>query len=153
MAKLSGILCILVVLVSCRKPTEEDFKESFLTEVNRMRTEGCVCGTDSMPPVQEVSWDESLEAAAERHVQDMAANRFLSHYGSDGSTPYLRVTEAGFEGAFFGENIARGYVTIQDVMKQWRNSEGHCKTIMDDHYYFMAVAFEDYYWVQLFGSN
>ena len=116
-----------------------------------MRRNGCFCGDDSMPPVPEISWDESLELAAERHVKDMAANNFLSHYGSDGSTPYSRITDAGFDGAFLGENIARGYITIQDVMEQWKKSPSHCKTIMDLHYSYMAVAYEDYYWVQVFG--
>jgi len=25
--------------------------------------------------------------------------------------------------------------------------------MMDPHYHFMGVAYEDYYWVQLFGSD
>ena len=148
---LTGVITAL--LISCRKPTEEDFKLTILKEVNTLREEGCVCGEDTMPPVQEIIWDESLEAAAKLHVSDMAEHDFLSHYGTDGSTPYQRSADAGFEGAFIGENIARGYATIEDVMRQWRNSENHCKTMMDDHYYFMAVAIEDYYWVQIFGSN
>ena len=83
----------------------------------------------------------------------MAAADIFSHIGTDGSTPPRRALEAGFEGAYIGENIARGYITIADVMKQWKNSESHCKTMMDGHFNFMAVAYEEYYWVQMFGSD
>ncbi|MBN1949967.1 MAG: CAP domain-containing protein [Bacteroidales bacterium] len=148
-----GIIGIISLFISCGKPSEDDFREGLLTEVNMLRKSGCWCGDDSMPPVQEVEWDELLELAAIRHVEDMSQNRFLNHYGSDGSTPYSRITDAGFDGSFFGENIARGYVTIQDVVGQWKNSPEHCKIMMDNHYHFMAVAYESYYWVQLFGSE
>lgn len=147
------IISLPFSLYNCRETTEEDFMFEVLREVNEMRLSGCFCGEDSMPPVREVLWDDALEAAAIIHVKDMAENNFFDHLGTDGSTPYQRIANAGFDGAFVGENIAHGYVTIDDVMNQWKASPEHCKIIMDDHYYFIAIAFQDYYWVQLFGSN
>ena len=150
-----GTVCfaILVILIICCENHSENFNEQILTEVNKLRTEGCVCGDDTMPPVQQLRWDESLEAAALRHVTDMTENFFFDHIGSDGSTPFQRAADAGFPGAFIGENIARGFVTVDDVISRWLNSADHCKTMMDFHYDFMGVSYKDYYWVQLFGSN
>jgi len=147
------ILALLIFINCCNENNSENFENQILTEVNKLRIEGCLCGEDTMPPVQELQWDEALESAAERHVMDMTENLFFDHIGSDGSTPTERAYDAGFTGAYIGENIARGFVTVNDVMSRWKNSEFHCKTIMDYHYYFMGVAYEDYYWVQLFGSN
>lgn len=147
------VLFLVLCLSDCDKPTKEDFILEILREVNEIRLTGCFCGEDSMPPVHPLLWDDALDMAAQRHVSDMSQNNFLDHIGTDGSTPYQRAAEAGFEGAFIGENIARGYLTIHDVMNQWISSPSHCRTIMDDHYYFIAVAYDDYYWVQLFGTN
>ena len=147
------VLFLFLFLSDCDKPTKEDFILEILREVNEVRSTGCFCGEDSMPPVHALLWDDALDMAAQRHVRDMSLNNYLDHIGTDASTPYQRAAEAGFEGAFIGENIARGYLTIQDVMNQWIHSPSHCRTIMDDHYYYIAVAYDDYYWVQMFGSN
>lgn len=135
------------------KPEINEFRTKLLEEVNLLRMQGCLCGEDTMPAVQEVFWDDALEIAAVRHVTDMSQNNHLDHVGTDDSTPPQRAEDAGFEGVFIGENIARGYITISDVMNQWKSSTAHCKAMMDGRFYFMAVAYEDYYWVQLFGSN
>lgn len=43
------------------------------------------------PPL---TWDATAAAAAERHVRDMARGGFTAHWGSDGSVPEQRYTEA-----------------------------------------------------------
>ena len=42
-----------------------------------------------------VEWDETAARAAQRHAEDMAAHGFTSHWGTDGSVPEERYTEAG----------------------------------------------------------
>ena len=49
-------------------------------------------------------WDEAAARAARRHAEDMAAHGFTAHWGSDGSVPESRYTEAGGEDAMF-ENV------------------------------------------------
>jgi uncharacterized protein YkwD len=39
---------------------------------------------------------QQLDAAAQEHSQDMVANRYLDHVGSDGSTPQERAGRAGY---------------------------------------------------------
>ncbi len=46
-----------------------------------------------LPPV--VLDDGAAERAGQRHAEDMAAHGFLGHFGSDGSVPEQRYTEAG----------------------------------------------------------
>ncbi len=41
-----------------------------------------------------LTWDSTAAAAAERHVRDMARGGFTAHWGSDGSVPEQRYTEA-----------------------------------------------------------
>lgn len=149
----TGVIVLLVFNQNCSKKNDVDFKTHMLNELNKQRLKGCVCGEDSMPPVDILEYDEALENAAERHVLDMSDNDFLSHIGTDGSTPQLRASEAGFTGAFIGENIARGFVTVNDVMARWLSSEEHCKTIMAPYFSYVGIAYKDYYWVQVYGSD
>jgi uncharacterized protein YkwD len=51
-----------------------------------------------------LAWDETAARAARRHAEDMAAHGFTAHWGTDGSVPELRFTEAGGEDAAF-ENV------------------------------------------------
>ena len=144
---------VQLFLCGCGEKNKEDYKTQMLIEINELRLSGCMCGEDSMPPVKELAYDESLENAAKRHVLDMTENNFLDHYGTDGSTPQKRALDAGFTGAYIGENIARGFVSVHDVMLRWTESEEHCKTIMSSYFAYVGVAYEDYYWVTVFGSD
>jgi len=53
-----------------------------------------------------VGIDMRLIGAARRHSDDMAANDFVSHTGSDGSTVGLRVTAQGYSWSWIGWTIA-----------------------------------------------
>ncbi len=143
----------IVISFGCFENNKVDFKTQMLIEINKQRLGGCFCGQDSMPPVDELIYSEILESAAERHVTDMTDNDFFDHIGTDGSTPQKRAIDAGFTGAYIGENIARGYIEVDDVMLSWLSSNEHCRTIMSPYFSCVGVAQKDYYWVQVFGSD
>lgn len=62
-----------------------------------------------------------LVAAAQRHSDDMAANNFFYHEGSDGSSWGSRISEAGYSGTGTGEILAGGVQmdTAQVTFKYW----------------------------------
>jgi uncharacterized protein YkwD len=53
----------------------------------------------------DVEWDETAAAAGRRHAEDMARHGYTAHWGTDGSVPEQRYTEAGGEDLAF-ENAA-----------------------------------------------
>ena len=62
-----------------------------------------------------------LNAAAQRHADDLAAHQTSSHTGSDDSTPQQRIAEAGYAAwndgeSVVGENFWTGSGTIEDAM-------------------------------------
>ncbi len=57
-----------------------------------------------LPAVPPLAFDPDLLATARGHSQDMAAHDFLTHTGSDGSTPLQRVEASGYSGEYAGEN-------------------------------------------------
>lgn len=46
-----------------------------------------------------------LVRAAQRHANDMACNNFFTHTGTDGSTPQIRVADAGYAASSVSENV------------------------------------------------
>lgn len=131
-----------------------------LSLVNGHRAAGATCGSTPYPPAPPLSLDASLNQAAEVHAVDMASNDFFDHQGSDGSSPFDRITAAGYLGFTQGENIAAGYPTPAAAVAGWMSSPGHCQNIMDPVFTFMggghaydAGSTYGNYWVQTFGGN
>lgn len=53
------------------------------------------------------------------HSEDMAANRFLGHTGSDGSEPWDRARAAGYASSMVAENAHRTPQTVQKAFDDW----------------------------------
>jgi uncharacterized protein YkwD len=95
-----------------------------------------------------------LTNAAQSHSADMASNQTMSHYGSDGSAPGDRITRAGYIWSTYGENVAYGYTTPEDVMAGWMSSPGHRANILNCAFKEIGVghAQPGDYWTQDFGT-
>jgi uncharacterized protein YkwD len=74
--------------------------------------------------------DPRLRDAARAHSTDMATHNFFSHTGSDRSSPFDRMRQAGYNQGL-SENIARGYASADDVMRGWMRSPGHRRNILN----------------------
>jgi uncharacterized protein YkwD len=141
-----------MLLVSC-SPDEEpviikqNLRVELLQAVNELRADGCQCGADWMPPVTMLRWNDTLQLAAENHANDMYSKGYFSHLSPDGAPPIVRAMQVGYEGEYVGENIARGYTTINEVMTGWKESESHCKAMMDTLYNEMGASEVAHYWV------
>ncbi len=130
-----------------------------LEAVNRVRAQGASCGGVAMPPVPALAHDFLLELAARRHSTDMAEQGYFDHVGLDGRMPADRIADAGFTGSGpFGENIAHGVTSVDDVMAGWMASPGHCQNIMTASYRTLGVGYagpdapEGPYWTQNFAG-
>ena len=147
--------CLPAVLpIACKKETalpESRLLPEMVDSVNLLRSKGCRCGTDSMPPVPPLTWNAQLGTAAAAHAKDMYLNNYFSHISPQGSSPIQRAQQAGYTGSYVGENIGRGYKTISEVMLAWQLSEAHCRAMMDTLYKEMGASQYSEYWVQEFG--
>ena len=93
-------------------------------------------------------WCDALAVAARVHSEDMGRNDFISHTGSDGSSPTDRAVAAGWERSTrymgVGENAARGQRTPQAVVDGWMNSPGHRDNILRPTYTYIGIGYV--YW-------
>lgn len=85
--------------------------------------------------------DERLTQAARKHSRDMADNNFVSHTGSDGSSPPDRMTAACYEWSTWGETIGAGYTTVEAMLQAWMESPGHHDIILDPDYLDFGVGY------------
>lgn len=101
-----------------------------------------------------VALNSTLTKAAQDHSADMAAHNTMSHTGSDGSDPGSRITAAGYQWSAYGENVAYGYATPEQVMDGWMNSPGHRENILNCSYKEIGVGLAQpgSYWTQDFGT-
>ncbi len=120
-----------------------DVEQALIDAINRLRV------ANGLHPLQR---DERLMVAARRHSQDMAANDFCSHYGSDGSNPFDRMREAGYPLETGSEVIACGFRDADDVVSGWDNSPNHRAIILSAELYDIGCGYAEgdtaarYYW-------
>jgi len=72
-----------------------------------------------------------LNAAALTHSRDMSVQNRPWHFGSDGSSPLLRVQRVGYRGKFLGELISETYETEMEVLSDWMAQADTRDVIMD----------------------
>lgn len=83
-------LCVLAAtqsFVAESVARADDFGTALYSGVNQLRQP---CG-----PLQD---DPRLRAAAQRHADDMLHSGLSGHIGSDGSSPQVRIADAGYTG-------------------------------------------------------
>ncbi|UCD98892.1 MAG: CAP domain-containing protein [Chloroflexota bacterium] len=130
------------------QPTDAGKDRELETQINSLRQAN---GLPALISVAEVS------QAALRHSNDMAAKSFVSHTGSDGSDPGQRLQEACYGWRGYGEIIAMGYNTPQEVLAGWMDSPPHQGILLSDLFTEFGAGYgydsvgEDHYWTVDFG--
>ncbi|WBB70458.1 CAP domain-containing protein [Micromonospora sp. WMMD812] len=99
--------------------------------------------------------DDKLMTAAQRHSQDQADHRNMSHTGSDGSNAGTRIERVGYQWRTYGENVAWNQKTPAAVMDAWMNSSGHRANILNCAFTEIGVGIASSngpYWTQVFAA-
>jgi hypothetical protein len=104
--------------------------------------------------------NRTLDLAAQLHAEDMAQGNFMSHYGSNGSNPAVRIRAAGYPWITWAENVAVGYPTAAAVVNAWMNSPGHRHNILNPNVREIGIGLAQMpgtqwrtFWVQDFGTR
>ncbi|OBS36428.1 CAP domain-containing protein [Pseudomonas syringae] len=132
---------------------------ALLSQVNAARAKPRMCGKRPFPSARPLSWNTTLETAAQEHSQSMASENYFTHRGFDNDSPADRARAAGYGGRQIGENIAAGQSTASKAMASWLASPGHCANLMNPMFTEVGAAYAtatnaDYgvYWTMLFGA-
>jgi uncharacterized protein YkwD len=127
--------------------------------INNVRARGARCGGEVFGPVPPVELSTTLAGVAFGHASDMAENHYFEHKDLHGNTPSDRVRATGYQETLVGENIAYGPKSVDEVMKGWLDSPGHCENIMDPRFVEMGLGYATsndskhaLYWVQVLAK-
>jgi uncharacterized protein YkwD len=127
--------------------------------VNEVRAQGARCGKRFFGPAPALTLSQALAGVALAHATDMAEHDYFEHEDLSGESPADRVRAVGYREQLVGENIAYGPETLQEVVKGWLDSPGHCENMMDPRFAEMGIGYaagegerRGLYWVQLLAK-
>jgi uncharacterized protein YkwD len=81
--------------------------------------------------MQPLVLNAQLNAAAATHSRDMSVQNRPWHFGSDGSSPLLRVQRVGYPGKLLGELISESYETELETLSAWMAQSDTRGVILD----------------------
>lgn len=78
-----------------------------------------------------LTYNAALNAASLTHSRDMSVQNRPWHFGSDGSSPLVRVQRVGYAGSLLGELISETYQTDLETLSAWMAQPDTRGVIMD----------------------
>lgn len=78
-----------------------------------------------------LSFNAELNAASATHARDMAVQNRPWHFGSDGSSPLVRVQRAGYSGKLLGELISETFETELQTLGNWAGQPDTRDVLLD----------------------
>jgi uncharacterized protein YkwD len=108
--------------------------------------------------VGQLSTDAALTRSAQWKSMNMAGTGYFSHTDPNGRQPGQRLVDCGWPANLgWGENIAGGYPTPDQVVAGWLQSPGHKANIENPSYSTTGVAVasgpQGIFWTQDFGQG
>lgn len=111
--------------------------EDVLNAVNTFRAQ------NGLPPL---TANSLLQAAAQRHSDNMASHSAMSHTCADGTTFDQRISQAGYTWHSIAENVAAGQPSAKDVVQAWINSPPHRSNMLKTDIKDAGIGFNNRYW-------
>src|SRR3989338_4718172 len=90
--------------------------------------------------VNPLIFNEKLSEAAIKKAQDMFEYDYWAHNSPSGKTPWVFIKSSGYKYVYAGENLARGFVKADDVVKAWMASPDHRNNMLSSNYQDVGFA-------------
>jgi uncharacterized YkwD family protein/spore coat assembly protein SafA len=102
--------------------------------------------------------DWQLSRVARYKSRDMRDTGYFAHRSPQYGSPFDMMKRFKVQYSSAGENIAVGQTSPEQVVKEWMNSPGHRKNILNDTYTYIGVGYAKggsygTYWTQMFISK
>lgn len=85
--------------------------------------------------------DANIAQIAYDHSKDMSMYDYIDHISPSGLSPFDRLDMAGIYYITAAENIGSGFITAEDVVKSWMNSEAHRDNILNFEFTHIGVGY------------
>lgn len=131
------LLAISILILSLLRPWSGTNQHDVLAYSTDISAASLLRSTNN----QRVNYQESplsinkkLAAAAQAKANDMVKRDYWSHTSPDGREPWAFVSNKGYNYEHAGENLAYGFLTSQDVVAGWMNSQSHRENVLNSNY-------------------
>lgn len=145
---LGEIVCLLLLIASPACAHADTDAQTLLKLHNSFRQKIGIRG---------LCLNQKLMTAAEKFCLYMAATDDFDHVSRNGPTPESRLDEVDYDWEMYGENIAFGQTTADEVMDAWITSPGHRENIVEPEFEEAGFArcgpADESYWVSIFGAS
>lgn len=81
-----------------------------------------------------LSLNSELNNAAQAKANDMMAKDYWAHISPDGLTPWVFITNAGYQYTAAGENLAKNFDTSSGAVAGWMGSPTHRDNVLSPNY-------------------
>ena len=81
-----------------------------------------------------------LEAVAQLKLADMFQDNYFSHTSPSGVDPWVWFGKANYDYKLAGENLAMSFMSSDEVLKAWLNSESHRKNLLLSDFQEIGIA-------------
>lgn len=103
-------------------------------------------------------YDQNISAVARTKSADMAINNYFAHYSPTYGMASDMLLAYGITWSAWGENIASGQDTPENVVIAWMNSPSHRDNILSPNFTFIGVGYYvdssgTPFWTQMFTSE
>ncbi len=107
---------------------------------------------------KELIHDTDLSTIAEAKAQDMAKNNYFDHKSPTYGTVDEMLKKFNYKWTAYGENIARGYIAPESVVKEWMISPTHRANIANTNFTHVGSGYATDaegkpYWVHLYTQK
>src|SRR3989344_9243521 len=80
--------------------------------------------------VEKLQVSSKLEATAQLKLADMFQNNYFAHTSPSGVDPWSWFNRANYDYRLAGENLAMSFMSSDEVVRAWLNSESHKKNLL-----------------------
>lgn len=128
-------------------------RQSIHLQVNQSRKD------NNLAPLQE---NQLLQNAAQNKAEDMIRNKYFAHVRPEDNfkwSDFIDIQQYNYR--YAGENLAKGYTSVDSMVSAWMNSPTHRENILSVDFEETGVGFafersdngEVLYVVQMFGKK
>lgn len=84
--------------------------------------------------------DERLSQSAQQKAEHMLEHNYWNHNAPDGTTPWVFIEQAGIEYEAAGENLARGFYSVESMVEAWMGSPMHRANILNKSFTHVGIG-------------
>lgn len=128
---------IMIVGFGLFLSTTSNFKRlnsNVLSYATRMSDDGLLDATNKARTengLKSLTYNSTLDAAAQTKADDMAARNYWAHNTPDGKEPWVFIDQAGYRYFKAAENLAYGFDSSNTAVIGWMNSPSHRANVLD----------------------